>query len=93
MAVACDFARLDGEERRHDGPILPPDPAVRPDGAARERLFRRLAGDQREDLARVRRGMKAAALAGNRILIRGQGRLRFYRDQGAAWATPRIQPR
>lgn len=89
MAVACDFARLDGEERRHDGPILPFDPAAPSDGAARERLFRRLAGEQREDLARVRRGITAAALAGNRILVRGQGRLRFYRDQGAVWATPR----
>lgn len=88
MPVAYDFAWLDAEERRHDGPILPFDSAARPDGAARERLFRRLAGEQREDLARVRRGMKAAALTANQILVRGQGRLRFYRDQGAAWAAP-----
>lgn len=89
MAVACDFPWLDAAERRHDGPIPPLDPAAPPMGlgAARERLFRRLAGEQREDSARLRLRLKAAGLTGNRDLVRGQGRLRFYRDLGAAWAA------
>jgi hypothetical protein len=87
MPVRFAFRRMDAAERRHDGPIPPLDPAAPPCGAARERLFRRLAAEQREDTARLR--LKAVTPADDAVLRRDQGRLRFYRDQGAAWAALR----
>lgn len=87
MPVAFAFRRMDAVERRHDGPIPPADPAAPPSATGRARLFQRLAAEQREDLSRRRRNLKAAGLAGDAVLHRGQGRLRFYRDQGAAWAA------
>jgi hypothetical protein len=85
MAVRFAFRRMDALERRHDGPILPPDPAAPPSAPGRARLFQRLAAEQREDIARRRQSLDGAALTGCRALRRDQERLRFYRDQGAAW--------
>ncbi|EME70398.1 hypothetical protein H261_08748 [Paramagnetospirillum caucaseum] len=87
MPVRFSFRRMDAAERRHDGPIPP---AAPPPGAARARLFQRLAAEQREDIARRRQALKAATLAGDTILRRDQGLLRFYRDQGAAWTASRL---
>lgn len=87
MPVAFAFRRMDAAERRHDGPIPPADPAALPSGPARARLFQRLAAEQREDISRRRQELSAAGLAENARLHRDQGRLRFYRDQGAAWAA------
>ncbi|ARJ68018.1 hypothetical protein WV31_04360 [Magnetospirillum sp. ME-1] len=87
MPIAFAFRRMDAAERRHDGPIPPADPAALPCGPARARLFQRLAAEQRDDLSRRRRNLKAAVLACDARLDRGQERLRFYRDQGAAWAA------
>ncbi len=88
MPVRFAFRRMDAAERRHDGPIPPTDPAAPPWGAARARLFQRLAAEQREDISHRRRTLTAAILAGDALLRRDQERLRFYRDQGTAWMAP-----
>lgn len=85
MPVRHAFRRMDAAERRHDGPIPPFDPASRPSGAARALFFQSLAADQRDDLSRRRCSLPAEGVVGDRILIRDQARLRFYRDQGVAW--------
>jgi hypothetical protein len=87
MPIAFAFRRMDAAERRHNGPILPADPAALPLAQARARLFQRLAAEQREDISHRRRAVTAVVLAGDDVLHRDQGRLRFYRDQGAAWAA------
>lgn len=87
MPAAFAFRRMDADERRHDGPIPPADPAAPPPGRGRALLFQRLAAEQREDISRRRRSLNAAGLAGDAVLRRDQGLLRFYRDQGAAWAA------
>lgn len=87
MPIAFAFRRMDAAERRHDGPIPPADPAALPSGPARARLFQRLAADQRDDISRRRHRLTTADLPGDATLRRDQGRLRFYRDQGAAWAA------
>lgn len=89
MPIAFAFRRMDAAERRHDGPILPADPAALPSAQARARarLFQRLAAEQREDISHRRRTVTAVVLADDAMLHRDQGRLRFYRDQGAAWAA------
>jgi len=89
MPVRFAFRRMDAAERRHDGPIPPADPAAPPSGTARARLFQRLAAEQREDTSRRRQSLKAAIPVDDAILRRDQERLRFYRDQGAAWAALR----
>ncbi len=89
MPVRFAFRRMDAAERRHDGPIPPADSAAPPSGPARARLFQRLAAEQREDISRRRQSLKAPAPADDAALSRDQERLRFYRDQGAAWTAPR----
>ena len=87
MPVRLPFERLDAMERRHDGPIPAADPAAPPSGPARARLFQRLAAEQRDDIARRRLSVAASQAVIDGRLRRHQGRLRFYRDQGAAWAA------
>lgn len=85
LPIRLSFPLLDTVERRHDGPLLPADPAAPPQGATRERLFRWLAAGQRADIARRRLGLTGALVNWNEGLRRDQHRLRFYRDQGAKW--------
>ncbi|KIL97455.1 hypothetical protein CCC_00516 [Paramagnetospirillum magnetotacticum MS-1] len=87
MPVRFAFGQMDAAERRHDGPIPPADPAAPPSGRARARLFQRLAAEQREDISRRRQCLTVPTLADDAISPRDQARLRFYRDQGAAWAA------
>jgi hypothetical protein len=91
MPIRFASRRRDAVERRFDGPIPPSDPAAQPSGPARARLFQRLAAEQREDISRRRQALTSAVLAGDGVLRRNQERLRFYRDQGAAWMAPRSQ--
>lgn len=82
LPLAC----RDGLERRYDGPIPPADPAAPPLPATqRARLFQRLAGEARQQMAR-RRAILAATLAPRdpRLLRLGRD-LGLYRDQGVAW--------
>ncbi len=88
MSIRFASRRMDALERRFDGPIAPPDPAAPPSGPARARLFQRLAAEQREDISRRRLALPSAVLPGDNGLCRDQERLRYYRDQGAAWMAP-----
>jgi hypothetical protein len=88
MPIRLASRRMDALERRFDGPVPPSDPAATPSGPARARLFQRLAAEQREDISRRRRELALSALADDRTFRRDQERLRFYRDQGAAWMAP-----
>ena len=85
MPVSHPFRRLDAAERRHDGPIPPTDPAAPPDRRARARLYQDMAEAERNDIARRRQALSAAAAGASPALVVRQGRLRFYRDRGAAW--------
>jgi hypothetical protein len=85
MPIPPHFRRLDAAERRHDGPVPPPDPAAPPDRRARARLYQDMARDERDDIARRRLSLSAAAAGDSPALTLRQGRLRFYRDRGAAW--------
>lgn len=44
-----------------------------------------MAKDERDDIARRRLALSAAAAGDSPALTLRQGRLRFYRDRGAAW--------
>ncbi|MCR6633161.1 MAG: hypothetical protein NVV74_25705 [Magnetospirillum sp.] len=84
------FAHRDALERRYDGPIPPADPAAPPsDRAARAQLFQRMAREVREQAARMRRRMPAAALAGDPRLDCLQRDLSLYRGQSMSWRPPR----
>jgi len=75
-------------ERRFDGPVPPFDPALtgRPVAAAREVLFRRLAAEQRQAIARRRAGLSAAESRADERLCLAARTLHYYRTEGAAWS-------
>jgi hypothetical protein len=77
----------DDLERRYDGPIPPVEVPAQSDRAGRERLCRRLAAEQRSAIAGRRLGLSGPGAESDRGLQRAAGRLRWYRDQGAAWAA------
>lgn len=81
-------ACADEIERRYDGPALPFDPARtgRPIAAAREVLFRRLAAEQRQAIARRRAGLSAAESDRDDRLCVAARALRYYRTEGVAWS-------
>jgi len=78
----------DDLERRYDGPVLPFDPALsgHPNAAAREVLFRRLAAEQRQAIARRRIGLSAALARTDARLGAAARSLHYYRAEGAAWS-------
>lgn len=81
------LSAIDRRERRFDGPPLPDDPAGPSLAvAARARLFQRLADERRREIARERLGVEGKKVAEAAALGRGVRTLRFYRDQGVAWA-------
>lgn len=82
LPLAC----RDGLERRYDGPIPPADPAAPPlPTALRARLFQRLAGEARQQMASRRAGLPAAMAPRDQRLLRLTRDLGLYRQQGVAW--------
>ncbi|HTH17259.1 MAG TPA: hypothetical protein VL974_11450 [Magnetospirillum sp.] len=76
-------------ERRYDGPIPPADPAQVPVQAGlRARLFQRLAGDTRLQLAGRRGRLRARTAVADAGLARLSGDLNSYRALGLAWLRP-----
>lgn len=81
-----DFASQDALERRHDGPILPDDPAAaRFCPLARARLHERLAGEARGAIGLRRVTLAAREVLADARLAELARTLRCYRDDGRRW--------